>query len=257
MNVTRSLIYLPDLSSGNQPIKRIGFQLRNAFHFPFLERDRQSSAHSEEAIHKPRFIRRIAAIAASHCSLELSSGSKGSCHLLDLSCTTELVALAGAKAASISAIRRSSSDASRHWRMAARSWRADLHQRRPRRHVEPVCTAARVPRWAGGPMGPVQGYPRPPPRFNSAAGGFGRRVWCGGKNLGTVGLPISLIEQRTRQPAKGAGGSILCPRSVRVSKTNLNRVRQGFVIQGFRGRWKRRCILHSRKGHFVERSTVA
>jgi len=57
--------------------------------------------------------------------------------------------------------------------------------------------------------------------------------------------------------AKGAGGSILCPRSVRVSKTNLNRVRQGFVIQGFRGRWKRRCILHSRKGHFVERSTVA
>jgi hypothetical protein len=48
------------------------------------------------------------------------SVSKGSCHLLDLSCTTELVALAGAKAASIAAIRRSSSDASRHWRIAAR-----------------------------------------------------------------------------------------------------------------------------------------
>ena len=61
----------------------------------------------------------------------------------------------------------------------------------------------------------------------------------------------------TAVSAKGAGGSILCPQSVRVSKTDLNRVRQGFVIQGFRGRWKRRCILHSRKGHFVERSTVA
>jgi hypothetical protein len=36
------------------------------------------------------------------------SAWKGSCHLLDLSCTTELVALAGAK---ISAIRRSRSDA--------------------------------------------------------------------------------------------------------------------------------------------------
>jgi hypothetical protein len=28
-------------------------------------------------------------------------------------------------------------------------------------------------------------------------------------------------------------------------------------VQGFRGRWKRRCILHSRKGHLVERSIVA
>ena len=61
----------------------------------------------------------------------------------------------------------------------------------------------------------------------------------------------------TAVSAKGAGGSILCPQSVRVSKTDLNRVRQGFFIQGWRWRWKRRCILHSRKGHFVERSIVA
>lgn len=61
----------------------------------------------------------------------------------------------------------------------------------------------------------------------------------------------------TAVSAQGAGGSILCPQSGRVSKTDLNRVRQGFVIQGLRRRWKRRCILHSRKGHFVERSIIA
>jgi hypothetical protein len=32
------------------------------------------------------------------------SGSKGSCHLLDLSCTTELAALAGANAASTTGV---------------------------------------------------------------------------------------------------------------------------------------------------------
>ena len=71
----------------------------------------------------------------------------GSCHLLDLSCTTELVALAGAKAASMSAIRRSNSDASRHWRIAAR-------------------IVASPQAW-GRVMVPIHGLPRHPNRSTS------------------------------------------------------------------------------------------
>jgi hypothetical protein len=64
-------IYLPDLSGGNQPIKCIGFGLGKVPPFPFLERDRVTFGPILEAIRKPRLIGWIAAIAASHCSLEL------------------------------------------------------------------------------------------------------------------------------------------------------------------------------------------
>jgi hypothetical protein len=64
-------INLPDLSGGNQPIKRIGFQLWNAIPFPFLERDRATFCPLLEAIRKPRLIGWFAAIAASQYSLEL------------------------------------------------------------------------------------------------------------------------------------------------------------------------------------------
>ena len=74
-------IFLPDFSGSNQPIKRIGFELRNVFHFPFLERDRATFGPFMKAIHKPGFIRRIAAIAASHCSLELIQ-PRGKAHRL-------------------------------------------------------------------------------------------------------------------------------------------------------------------------------
>jgi len=64
-------IELSDLSSSDQPIKRIGFQLGNAFHFPFLKRDRAILRPIAEAIHKPRFFKRLAAIAASQRRLKL------------------------------------------------------------------------------------------------------------------------------------------------------------------------------------------
>jgi hypothetical protein len=43
-------IHLPNLSSSEQPIKRIGFPLGNAFHFPFLEHDRATFGRFAKAI---------------------------------------------------------------------------------------------------------------------------------------------------------------------------------------------------------------
>jgi hypothetical protein len=70
MNLTRSRIDLPDLSGGTKSIKRICFELGNAVPFPLLERDRATFGPLVKAIHKPRSIRRIAAITASQCRLK-------------------------------------------------------------------------------------------------------------------------------------------------------------------------------------------